>query len=93
MDAVCARAEEREQFEHLARSVECHFAAVWLDAPLNVRLARIGARGKDASDATAQVVAAQEGYDISDVDWPRVEALEGLEQVATRVQPLIDRLN
>jgi predicted kinase len=45
---------EREALEGVARAVECHFAGVWLDAPLDVRLERIGRRRDDPSDADAR---------------------------------------
>jgi predicted kinase len=53
---------EREPLEGMARAVECHFAGVWLDAPLDVRLERIGRRRNDPSDADARVARLQEDY-------------------------------
>lgn len=93
IDAVCARVEEREAFEAIAMGVECHFAGVWLDAPLQTRLTRIAGRGKDPSDANAHVAKAQEHYDLFDVDWPRVDAGLALENVLDTVRPLVSRLN
>lgn len=93
VDAVCAQADEREAFEAIALGVECHFAGVWLDAPLDVRLERIGNRRNDPSDADARVVRLQEDYDLFDVEWPRVDAERALDDVLGAVRPLVDRLN
>lgn len=93
IDAVCARAEEREAFEALAMGVECHFAGVWLDAPLPTRLERIAGRGDDPSDADADIAQVQERYDLFDVEWPRVDADPDLETVVSRVRPVVSRLN
>lgn len=93
VDAVCAKAEEREAFEALARGAECHFAGVWLDAGLDTRVGRIHARSDDPSDATADVARVQEGYDLMDVAWPRVDATGAKEAVLAAVRPLVDRLN
>lgn len=93
VDAVCAQAEEREAFEAVARGVECHFAGVWLDAPLEVRLERIGKRRNDPSDADANVARLQDNYDLFDVEWPRVDARGTVDDVLGAVRPLVDRLN
>lgn len=93
IDAVCARAEEREAFEALAMAVECHFAGVWLQAPLPTRLERIARRKDDPSDANADVAQKQERYDLFDIEWPQVEADRDLETVLSRVRPLVSRLN
>jgi hypothetical protein len=93
IDAVCAKAEEREAFEDLAMGLECHFAGVWLDAPLNTRVERISARQSDPSDATGEVAHLQESYDLTDVDWPRVNANQSPDRVLSAVRPLVDRLN
>ncbi|MGD1886696.1 MAG: AAA family ATPase [Cohaesibacteraceae bacterium] len=93
IDATCTQPEEREAFEALARSVECHFAGVWLDAPLDVRVARLVNRENDASDADGRVAKLQEAYDIGDLDWPVVDADQPLTSVLHSVRPLVDRLN
>ena len=93
VDAVCAQASEREALEGIARAVECHFAGVWLDAPLDTRLERLGSRRNDPSDADAQVARLQESYDLMDVEWPRVDVRGSLDEVLGAVRPLVDRLN
>lgn len=74
LDAVFAQPEERAAAEELARRNRAHFAGVWLDAPAETLAARVAARSGDASDATAEVVAKQLGYDLGQLGWPRIEA-------------------
>jgi aminoglycoside phosphotransferase family enzyme/predicted kinase len=74
LDAVFARPDERQAAAELARRSRAHFAAVWLDAPPEVLAARVASRSGDASDATPGVVATQLGYDLGQIDWPRVDA-------------------
>ena len=47
---------------------------IWLDAPLEVRLARIAARKGDASDADAEVAKAQEDPEDLGAGWHRIDA-------------------
>jgi predicted kinase len=57
----------------------------WLEAPLETRLARIGARTADASDASARVAIAQEHGATSPSDWVRLDARLPVEQLARRL--------
>lgn len=93
VDAVCARAEERRAFEALAVAVECRFAGVWLEAPLQTRIQRIAGRSVDPSDADADVARAQEKYDLKDQTWPKIDADPEFETVVNSVRPVISRLN
>ena len=74
LDAVFAQGDERAAAAELARRTNAKFAAVWLEAPLEVLTARLAARRGDASDATEEVVAKQLRYDLGHLDWPRVAA-------------------
>ena len=74
LDAVFARPDERDAAAELARRTRAHFAAVWLDAPREVLVARTAMRSGDASDATPDVVDAQLRSDLGRMDWPRVDA-------------------
>ena len=58
----------------VARRNRAQFAAVWLQAPMETLAARVAARTGDASDATVEVVDRQLGYDLGQMDWPRVDA-------------------
>lgn len=70
-DAVFARAGERAQIEQAAPSA---FRGLFLTADLDTRLARVGNRTGDASDADARIARAQEAYDLGDMTWTKVDA-------------------
>ena len=90
VDAVCARAEERDAFRALADAAGARFAGVWLEAPLSVRVDRIGTRLGDASDATGDVAARQEGIDVGDMRWRRVPAGGPAETTAAAVRAAVE---
>ncbi|MBB3264149.1 hypothetical protein FHW79_001764 [Azospirillum sp. OGB3] len=74
LDAVHARPEERSAVARLAAEVGVRFDGIWLDAPLDMRIARITARRGDASDATAEVAERQAVYDLGPLEWLRTNA-------------------
>lgn len=74
LDAVFAEEGERTAAVELARRSKAQFAGVWLEASPEALSARIAARRDDASDATADVVRKQLGYDLGHLDWLRVNA-------------------
>ncbi len=74
VDAVHAHAEEREAIEAVARQAGVKFDGIWLEAALDTRVARVGARVADASDADAKVVREQEKFDAGAISWRKVEA-------------------
>ena len=47
---------------------------LFLTADLATRVARVGARAHDASDADAAVARAQESYEIGALDWTVIDA-------------------
>lgn len=71
-DAVSGQARHRTALAELAGRLGVPFAGIWLDAPLDIREARVGARQGDASDANAAV--ARNQREPADLDWPRVDA-------------------
>ncbi|WP_349601820.1 AAA family ATPase [Azospirillum argentinense] len=74
LDAVHARPEERSAAARLAADAGVRFDGIWLDAPLDARVARIAARRGDASDATAEVAERQAVYDLGPIEWLRTNA-------------------
>lgn len=73
VDAVHARAEERDALEAVAKNAGVPFAGVWLDVPAEELMRRVTARTGDASDADATVVRHQLAYDLGLIRWARGE--------------------
>ena len=74
VDAVFAQAEERADMADAAQSADFPLRGLFLIADLKTRLARVGTRAHDASDADTEVAQAQERYDLSEVDWTEIDA-------------------
>jgi aminoglycoside phosphotransferase family enzyme len=74
LDATFIDPAERENARRLAASVAVPFAGLWLDAPLETRLARVASRTGDASDAAEAVVRAQAAEAALPVGWTIVPA-------------------
>jgi predicted kinase len=68
------------------------FQGLFLDADLATRVARVGGRRGDASDADAVVARAQESYDLGTLDWARVDASGTPDQTLTRAHAALERL-
>ncbi len=81
LDAVHGQPAERAQARQLAEQYGATFAGIWLDAPEERLLERVGARRGDASDAGGAVVRKQLAVGFGDIDWPRVDADQPLESV------------
>ena len=52
----------------------CRFHGLFLTADLAARVARVGARVHDASDADAAIAQSQESYDLGRIGWHEVDA-------------------
>jgi aminoglycoside phosphotransferase family enzyme/predicted kinase len=72
VDAVFAQEAERTAIAQAAAGKPFH--GLFLSAGLDTRLARVGARKGDASDADAAVAQAQDRYDLGAMDWAVVDA-------------------
>jgi hypothetical protein len=79
LDAVFARPDERLIAEASAAVLGVAFHGLFLEAPLATRLARVGSRSRDASDADAAVALAQESYDLGPLAWTRIDAAGSLD--------------
>ncbi len=92
IDSVALHAGERRAMADLARRHGAAFHGFWLEAPLPVLQARVTARSRDASDATAAVVAAQAAALRDAVEWTSIDASgpphTALEQVRTHLGTL-----
>jgi aminoglycoside phosphotransferase family enzyme/predicted kinase len=74
VDAVFAKPQERTMIAEASKSIGITFRGLFLTADIETRLARVGYRHDDASDADAVVVQAQEHYDLGDVAWTEIDA-------------------
>ena len=74
VDAVFSNPEERAIVEQTARDRQVPFHGLFLTADLATRVARVGARVNDASDADAKVAQSQEKYDLGNIGWHEVNA-------------------
>ena len=84
VDAVFAQAGERAAIAQAATGAAFH--GLFLTADLGVRLARVGGRTGDASDADAAVARRQEQYDLGALDWTTVDASGSAEETLQRAQ-------
>jgi len=74
IDAAHTHADERATSAALARELGVSFAGLWLEAALDVRLARIAARRADASDADEAVARRQRAEPLIEPGWRAIEA-------------------
>ncbi len=74
VDAVFSKPQERGLMERSAAALDAPFCGLFLEADLATRIARVGRRGHDASDADAAVARRQESYDLGTLAWARVDA-------------------
>jgi uncharacterized protein len=81
VDAVQAKAHEREALAALAAACGVPFKGLWLEAPAKLLRDRIAARTADVSDATPELVDVQLGYDLGPQDFTVVDAGRPLEEV------------
>jgi len=74
VDAVFAKPQERDALAAAANAAKVALQGLFLTADLATRIARVGGRSKDASDADAAVAATQESYDLGALTWPQIDA-------------------
>jgi aminoglycoside phosphotransferase family enzyme/predicted kinase len=84
VDAAFLRESERNELSAEALKMKADFRPLFLNADLATRLARIGSRKRDASDATREVATGQEDYDLGRLNWPIVDASGTPEQTLAR---------
>jgi len=86
VDAVFAKPSERAAIEAVAHGAKIAFHGLFLTTSLETRLARIGGRGPDASDADAKVAREQENFDIGAMTWSTIDASTSLAETLSRAR-------
>ena len=66
------------------------FFGLFLHADLATRVARVGRRELDASDADAAVARAQESYDLGAMSWTRIDASGTADETLARARAALD---
>lgn len=90
-DAVFAQPIERKKIATVGCQLGVPFAGLWLNLPDKCRIARIDARGSDASDANATVARSQSLLDIGDTgDWQHLPANRSLDEMVTEARTILD---
>jgi aminoglycoside phosphotransferase family enzyme/predicted kinase len=89
VDAVFARASERAMVTAAARDANIEFHALFLVADVETRIARVGARHPDASDADAAIARQQESYDLGRLSWTAIDASHSLDETIERARMAI----
>jgi hypothetical protein len=87
VDAVFARADERADIEAAAGGAP--FQGLFLTADLATRIARVGSRSADASDADADVARAQEDYALGELSWEQVDGSGTPDETRARALALL----
>lgn len=74
MDAVFAHADQRATAAKIASSAGVPFIGIWVDAPEEVRVARVQERTNNVSDANADIAKGQSSYDLGEMTWHVVDS-------------------
>jgi uncharacterized protein len=90
VDAVFARPNERAAMAAAAKSASAPLQGLFLTTDLAIRLARVGARTGDASDAGQEVARAQESYETGPRDWRQIDASDSVEETCARARAALD---
>jgi aminoglycoside phosphotransferase family enzyme/gluconate kinase len=73
-DATFIHEAGRQRLEQIAAEQNVPFLGIWLEAPPDVLIERVGKRRGDASDANAAVVRHQTDEDCGAITWHRLDA-------------------
>ena len=89
VDAVFARPGERNALRGVVRTGGGTFCGLFLTADVATRLARVGSRRGDASDADETVARTQERYVLGHNDWSSIDASGTPEQTLAIARKLL----
>jgi hypothetical protein len=89
VDAVFATPQERDALTAAAKAAKLPVQGLFLTADLATRIARVGERRLDASDADAAVVQTQESYDLGALTWPKIDASGTLAETLGRARAVL----
>jgi len=89
VDATFIDAHEREAIAEIARRTGAPFIGLWLEAPVQALMDRLGARQADASDATVDVLHQQLARDEAPSDWHHVNTSEPPDHVQESAEHLL----
>jgi uncharacterized protein len=87
VDGVFAQPAERAAIGKAAGNAA--FQGLFLTASLETRLARVGARTGDASDAGAKVARMQDEFDLGRITWSKVDASGTAEDTLIRARSML----
>jgi hypothetical protein len=90
-DAVFAQSQERAAMAKAAQSSKTALHGMFLTADLSTRVARVGERERDASDADPTVAQAQENYDLGALDWTEINASGTPEETLKRARAVLSK--
>jgi uncharacterized protein len=90
VDAVFATPQERAVMALSAQALGVPFYGLFLQVDLATRIARVGGRSRDASDADAAVARVQESYDLGALGWARIDASGTPEETLARARGVIE---
>jgi aminoglycoside phosphotransferase family enzyme/predicted kinase len=80
VDAVFAKPEDRQAIATIGDKAGVAFRGLFLVAALQTRLARVGGRVLDASDADAEVARRQETFELGQMQWTEIDASGSLQE-------------
>jgi uncharacterized protein len=87
VDAMFAQPIERTEIAKSATGAK--FQGLFLTASLEARLARVGSRSGDASDAGATVARKQEEFDLGRISWSKVDASGSPDETLLRAEGIL----
>jgi predicted kinase len=93
VDAVFARPGDRTAIANAAHGANVRFQGLFLTSGVQTRIARLNARGLDASDADITVARQQENYDLGQIDWMKINASGSLAETAERARTAVEQIS